>query len=215
MGAVAYCTDRDLYDYGLPRNAAASEGRLVGTISTSADTIELGSHGYTGGEAVTFRAEAGGSLPSPLVAGVTYYALPVDEWQFQVATTEGGAAIDLTTAGSNVVVVTESPREAAREWATAVLDDMLPAHVVPLEAPYPTIVRMTAAELANAKLGYSPDNKTLSDLLDAAQARLKRWASGVPVRGENAPEPANLCASSAVAVGVADTRGWRRFGGIA
>ncbi len=215
MGVVAYCDDSDLYLYGLPRGAAAAEGRLVGEVDTAADTIELNAHGFTGDEPIAFRAEAGGSLPSPLVAGTTYYAAPVDEWLFQVAASAGGAALNLTTAGANVVVITPLPREAAREWATAVIDDMLPAHLVPLSAPYPPIVRMTCAELANAKLGFSPAQKALTDIADAAQARLKRWASGVPIRGEDAPAPANLAAAGAVAVGAADTRGWRRWGGIA
>jgi len=211
---VAYCDDADLYLNGLPRGAAAAEGRLVAAVDTVANAFELNAHGFTGDEIVTFRAEAGGSLPSPLAAGVEYYAQPLNEWLFRVALTAGGAAVDLTAAGSNVVALTESPREAARDWATAVIDDMLPAHLVPLSAPYPPIVRMTCAELANAKLGYSPSEKALTDIADAAQARLRRWASGVPLRGADAPAPANLAASAAVSTGTADTRGWRRYGGI-
>lgn len=214
MGSVAYCDDADLYLYGLPRGAAAVEGRLVAEVDTTADTLELNAHDFTGDEVVTFRAEAGGSLPSPLAAGVEYYAQPVNEWLFGVAAVEGGSVIDLTTAGSRIVVLTESPREAARDWATAVIDDMLPAHLVPLSAPVPPIVRMTCAELAAGKLGYMAPDKSLTMLIDFAQKRLQRWATGVPLRGENAPAVANLAASAAVATSTADTRGWRRYGGI-
>ena len=211
---MAYCDDADLYLYGLPRGAAGVEGRLVGAVDTDADTIELNAHGFTGGEVVTFRPESDGTLPSPLAEGVEYYAIEHSEHRFQVSLTSGGAALNLTAAGSNTVVLAQSPREAAREWATALIDDSLPAHLVPLDAPYPPIVRMTCAELANAKLGYASENRALSTIEDMARKRLERWAKGVPLRGENAPDPANLSASASVAVGTSDTRGWRRYGGI-
>ena len=211
---MGYCEPADLHAFGLPRGVIPSPGRLAGSVSVATNSVELDGHGYDTGDQVQFRAEAGGSLPVPIVEGTTYYAVDIDDAHFQVAPSLGGAVIDLTTAGSRVIVISRLPREAAIEWASRVVDDMIPAAVVPLSAPYPPLVRMTTAELAVWKLGvFSGNNpKSLTEMIDFAQKRLARWAKGVPVRGVNAPAPANLSASAAAFV--TDSRGWSRYGGI-
>jgi hypothetical protein len=187
----------------------------VGGVSTSANTIELDGHGLVDDDVVTFRAESGGALPSPLVEGTSYFAAPVDEHRFQVAATAGGSVLDLTTAGSKTIAIVPSPVAAAIRWASRMIDDMLPAHLVPLTAPYPEVIRMTCAELAASKLLAlsGTASKTISEIADAARKRLERWGRGIPIRGDNAPPAANL-ACSAVAAPL-DTRGWRQYGGIA
>jgi len=215
FGGVGYCTPADLVLHGMPRGAATAPGRLVGAVSTAANTIELDGHDFMTGDEVSFRAEAGGVLPSPLVAGVTYFAIAVSDSLFSVAATAGGAALDLTTAGSRIVAFAPRPREAAIEWATRLIDDMLPAGSVPLTAPYPSIVTMTCAELAAWKLTRlaGTASKSLTEIADAARQRLARWARGVPIRGDNAPTPTGLaCSTPAVA---STARPWRSYGGIA
>lgn len=209
-----YCTASDVYQHGLPRGAAVCSGRLVATVSVTSSTLELDDHGLAAGDAVTLRAEAGGSLPAPLASGVLYYALPVDERHFRIAATQGGTAITLSTAGSRIVLVPPSPLPAAISWASRIIDDMLPAHVVPLSSPFPAIVVMTCAELAAGKqLALTGTaSKTIGELVDAARARLTRWGKGVPIRGEHAPRPANLSVSATAAP--VDARGWRTYGGI-
>lgn len=211
---MGFCEIADLYAYGLPRGAAPAVGRLAGSVSVAADTVELDAHGFVDGTPVRFRAEAGGSLPSPLAEGVTYFALPTDESHFRVAATADGAAIGLSTAGARVVVVTDSPRAAAIEFATALIEDMLPAHVLPLVAPYPPVVVMTCAELAAWKLLTlaGTETRTLAGVVEAAQKRLARWARGVPIRGTNAPQAAGLAAGAGAPA--TDSRGWRAFGGL-
>jgi hypothetical protein len=212
-----YCTTSDLYDFGLPRGGIPNPARLAADPPASASTnaIELDGHGFATDDPVSFRAEAGGSLPAPLVAGTIYYAIPLSEGYFSVAETAGGAAIDLTTAGSAVVVHTPLPVDAAIEFASALIDDMLPAHVVPLTAPYPPIVVMSCAELAAAKLAARSGaaSVSLTAMADAARKRLERWGQGIPLRGTNvsAQTPANL-AQSATAPAL-DVRGFRRWGG--
>jgi hypothetical protein len=177
----------------------------------------LDGHGFAEGAPVTVRAEAGGSLPSPLQAGVTYYVVPVGDDRISLSATAGGDAIDLTTVGENVLVIAPLPMAAAISYASALVDDMLPAHVVPLTAPFPPIVKATTAELAAAKLAAITGVKgaNLSEATDAAQKRLERWGKGIPIRGTNAPGAANLAANGAsLSAAFNDARGWQKFGGL-
>lgn len=211
---MGYCESRDLYDYGLPRGAVANPGRLLDSVNASSNACALDVHGFDADDLIQFRAEAGGVLPTGLTEGVTYFAKPIDDNHFQVAATAGGAAIDVTDAGENTLVIAPLPIAAAIEWASRVIDDMLPAHVVPLPAPYHSLIVSTCAELAAGKLasrgGYV--SKALSDIRDAAIKRLERWAKNVEIRGDNAPAPAQGAAVATVPYD--DSRGWNRFGGI-
>lgn len=207
------CDVSDLYAHGLPRGAVANPGRSVVSVDTTADTLAIADHGLAEGDPLTLRAEVGGSMPAGLTAGTTYYALPVTAGTFSVSATPGGAAVNITTAGARVVCVTPLPTEAAIEWASREIENLLPAHVVPLEAPVPDIIRMTCAELAAWKvlaiMGAAP--KALLEVYDGAQRRLARWARGVPVRGADVPAHAGLSMSAAPRE---DARGWGRYGGI-
>jgi hypothetical protein len=189
--------------------------RLAGTVSVPGNWIGIDGHGFATNDTVLFRAEAGGTLPAPLVDGQEYYAIRLTDGRFQVATAVNGAAVDLTTTGSRVLVIAPLPIASAIVWSSSVIDDMLPAHVVPLALPIPEIVKITAAELACGKLGTFTGAKsaTLTELVDSARKRLERWAKGVPVRGVNAPiAPANLAGSATVPH--LDARGWARYGGL-
>lgn len=211
---MGLCVTADLYSYGLPRGGTPNPGRLASTVSTSANTIALEEHGFDAGFPVRLRAEAGGSLPSPLAEGVEYYALPVDDGHFSLSAAPEGAAIDLTTTGARFVVIAPLPTEAAIEWATGVIYDMVPAHIVPMTAPYPPLIVATCAELAAGKLlalrGSS--SKSLGEMLQWAQKRLERWSKGVPVRGINQQRAANL--SVGTTLPYPDSRGWSRWGGL-
>lgn len=210
---TAYCAPSDLYSFGLPRGAVPNPGRLADETSASANTISLDVHGFVLNDPVSFRAEAGGTLPAPLAAGSTYYAIPVTDSTFSVAATEGGAVIDLTTAGTRVLVIAPLPIDASIAWASRIIDDMLPAHAVPLEEPIHELVRMTAAELAAHKLTTGKgSSKSLGEMVDAARKRLERWAQGIPLRGPDVPTATNL--ASAAAVPYVDSRGWSRYGGL-
>lgn len=211
----AYCSESDLYDYGMPRGAVPNQGRLVSSVDTSTDALALNMHGFSTGDPVQFRADGGGTLPTGLSASTTYYAIRVDESHFKVSATEGGGAVDLTTAGSRIVVFTELPIDSAIAWASSMIDDMCPAHVVPFEDPVPDIVRATCAELAAGKLAARSGSasQSLSEIVELAHKRLSRWAKHVPIRGPNAPQSASLAASSA-SKQLNDPKGWFKFGGI-
>jgi hypothetical protein len=184
-------------------------------VNAATDTCAQDVHGFAADDSLQFRAEAGGSLPGGLTEGVAYFAIPVDESHFKVAATAGGPAIDLTSGGENVLVFTPLPIAAAIDFGARAIDDMLPAHVVPLTAPYPTIIVATNAELAAGKLASRGGfvSKALTDILDGAKKRIERWAKNVEIRGDNAPAPAQGAAVATVPYD--DARGWNKFGGIA
>ena len=212
--ATHYCSASDLYDHGLPRGGVPNPGRLAGSVSTSTSAFELDGHGLDSGDQVSFRADAGGSLPSPLVTGQTYYALPVDDAHFRVESSVGAGAVTLNTTGARVLVVIPLPILGTIEWASRVIDDMLPAHVSPLSEPIPQIVRVTCAEIAAKKLAGArgADSLTLNAIVDAAHKRLERWAKGIPLRGPDVPARAGL--AGGVTADFGDRMGWRRYGGI-
>jgi hypothetical protein len=82
-----------LYDRDLSLSAVASVSTVNNTITTSA------AHGFVADDAVVFN---GTTLPAELTAGTIYYvrANALTSTVFELATTVGGAAIDLTTAGT-------------------------------------------------------------------------------------------------------------------
>lgn len=209
--ASQYCTVSDLSSYGLQPGALSNPARHVYSVTAGTDVITADNHGLSDGDEVTFRVDAvGGSLPSPLVAGDTYYVIRVTDSRFSVSSTPGGSAIDLTTAGENVLVASPINYIAAIEFGSEVINNSLPAHIVPIdESAIPTIVRMTCAELAIGKLmsKYGSAPATLSAAVDAAQKRIERWAKGVPVRGVNSPPRAQL--SRAATAPYVDAKGWR------
>lgn len=209
-----YCVQADLYSFGLPRGAMPNPARLAASVSVSLNAINLDQHGFALNDPITLRAEGGGSLPAPLLEATKYYVIPITDSAFSVAAAADGAAIDLTTTGARVLVIAQSPIAAAIRWASRVIDQSLPAHLVPLTAPIHELVVMTCAELAAAKaLGLSGGaSKSLADMTAATAARIEKWARGQPLRGDNRPPPANVATSASVPY--RDSRGWNKFGGI-
>ena len=62
--APQYCTEADLYDYGLPRGSLPNPGRIVAEVASGTEILTLDGHGFRDDSELLFRAEAGGSLPS-------------------------------------------------------------------------------------------------------------------------------------------------------
>lgn len=203
-----YCSRSDLYDFGLPRGAVPNPARLIENVAASSDVFTLDEHGFEDGDPVQFRAAPGGTIPSPLVEGTTYYAVRLDDTRFRVSATDGGSAVDLG-AGERVLVIAPLPIAKAITWASRVIDDMLPAHVVPIDVgSIPPLVRMSAAELAALKLTnrQGAGAVSLGTLATQVEQRLKRWAEGVPIRGPEEAPPANLAVRGTR--GYTDRRGW-------
>lgn len=203
---VAYATREDVYTYGLPRGSLGNPGRVCASALASTDTFTLDGHGFSDGKAILLRAEDGGALPSPIVAGTTYYAIRLTDSTFKVSATEGGAAVNLTTDGDLVVVSTALPFDEVLEFYSRFVDGFLPAHLVPLSAPYPVTVTQLVAKLAAKELlrisGQTSDSMTEIEV--GAKAQLERWAKGLRIRDARVTTSANL----AVARSGNGNRGW-------
>lgn len=221
---MPYCVEADVYSYGLPRGALRNPGRPADAARAIDDAIALDVHGFALNDQISFRPEAGGRLPMPLVQGVTYFAIPLSEGAFSVAATEDGAAIDLTTDGARIVVIAPLNFTAAIAFGAEIINDQLPAHCVPLVAPYPPIIVMTNAVLAGGKLMNGSASQSLLQIVDEANQRVARWAKGQPLRGTNTAKqvPAQVPQSSdgppspplQMTIGACDPVGWNRFGGL-
>lgn len=204
----AYCQIANVYEW-IPRGSISAQALLVAAVNATTNILTINGHGLALDDELTFRAEAGGSLPGGLVEGTTYYAIPLTDSTFQVATSAGGSAVNLTTAGENVVAVVELPWARWIASASAEIESTIPAHAVPLTAPYPEVVTSyTAGLVASKALAFCG---TTSASIDARLAlvrnELREWrAKGIPVRGAVVPTSANL-AVRATATAV-DSRGW-------
>lgn len=69
--------------------------------ATTADVITCPAHGLVAGDRVVFEAMEGFSLPTGLTEGTSYYVIAtgLTTDAFEVSTTLGGAAVDITASG--------------------------------------------------------------------------------------------------------------------
>lgn len=187
--ADEYCTDQDLYRHGLPRGALANGGRLVAAINTTSGIYTLDGHGFGDSSdrtPVTFAVEAGGTLQGGVSAGTTYYAEALTDATFKAyAAASGGSAMVPGTAGSLVVVVPVLDLSDIREGVSRLIDDYLPGLAVPLEAPYPAVIRKIASELCIARVyrGTGQNSEVARQIEVDAMAQLTRYRAGLRVRG--------------------------------
>ncbi len=207
---TAYATRRDVYRYGLARGTLGSQARIVASCIASTDILTLDGHGFETDDPVLVRAEDGGTLSAPLVAGTQYYAIRVTDTTFKLAATAGGAAINITTDGVGVIVSIPLPFDEVLEYYSRFVDAFLPAHTTPLTAPYPVTVVAIVAELAAKKLqllaGQASVSMTETEV--AAKAQLERWAKGLPLRDHAATTAPSNLAVATTAGRAADARGW-------
>lgn len=78
------------------------------TVDASADTLTALNHPYAAGDPVRLSV-SGGTLPTGLASGTDYYLRDVSGDTFKLAATSGGAAIDITTAGTGTMFLGEIP----------------------------------------------------------------------------------------------------------
>lgn len=196
---VAYATHGDLYRHGLPRGLIHEPARPIASVDAATNRLTLANHGYELDDPVQLVVEPGGALPAPLAAGTVYYARPIvdSDSLFELAATAGGAAINITDAGTGTFGIYTPLRaeiDAVLEVTSREVDDMLPAHLVPLEEPYPSAVVAAVCKITARKLlaTRGERSETLIEEAGFAVSNLQKWAKGIPLRDERATGPANL-----------------------
>lgn len=193
------------------RGSLTSSSRIVSSSSATTDTLELEGHGLETDDTLQLRAVEGGTLSAPLSATTTYYAIKVDDSRFKVAATAGGAAIDLTTSGVSMVLVVALPVDEVLEFYSRFVDGLLPAHAVPLTAPYPVTIVALVAELAAKRLQLiaGTSSESMKEIEIGAQAQLQRYAAGIPLRDSRATASTNKAIrDTAGSSTTGDARGW-------
>lgn len=208
MSNPSYATIADLAKFGFPRGLLANPAREIASIEATGNVLTLDSHGFGEDDVITFRAEDGGTLPSPLVAGTSYYAIPLTDSTFQVASSEGGSALDIASGGERVLVAasTVPMLEALLEQNSRLFDSYLPAHAVPLEEPYPTVAIACVAQLtaADALALMGQSSELIQARAEQTRKELSRLAKGIPLRDERATAPSNLATTATISA----SRGW-------
>ena len=68
-------------------------------VSTTAETITSAAHGLSNGDQITYKQVSSGQVMSPLSADTAYYVRDAATDTFKVASTPGGAALDITNDG--------------------------------------------------------------------------------------------------------------------
>lgn len=214
---AAYATRQDLYRYAPVRGSLTSNSREVSTSTASTDILELEGHGLETGDTCQVRAIAGGSLSSPLAAATTYYAIKVDDSRIKLATSSAnasaGTAINLTTDGVTMALVTPLPVDEVLEFYSRFVDGLLPAHAVPLDSPYPVTIVALVAELSAHRLQLIAGtvSESMKEMELAAVAQLQRYAQGIPLRDARVTSASTNLAVTSVAASATtglDARGW-------
>lgn len=198
---AAYATPEDVYLLAVPRGSLVQRARPVASVDHVANVLELEGHGCSSKTRVQVQVDLDGVPPGGLSTSTVYWALPVAQSSslLQLSLTEGGAPVDLLDAGVmpfGLFVPVTTMLEAALSAASRDVDTMLPAHAVPLAAPYPEQVVNYVAVFAGWATARALGQGDLADGLQALKdewtTKALRWARGIPLRNQLATSPTNL-----------------------
>lgn len=181
------CTRADV-TAELPIGGIITPGGVIASANATSDTLEYDGHGFETDTPVTVRVvdATDATLPSPLVDGTTYYAIRISNSRFKLSLTAGGAAIDLTTDGREIVVTREPDFDRAIAFYSSWAYGLLPAHAVPLEEPIdPLVVGVVARCAAAHVMNINGQHSELVEKAEiAGRAILERYAKGLPLRAQ-------------------------------
>lgn len=85
------------YAAAFPATSVSSFNFIDGDVNPGTETITENNHGMSNGQQVRLT-NSGGALPAGLSAGTTYYVVGVTANTFQLSTTLGGSAVNITGA---------------------------------------------------------------------------------------------------------------------
>lgn len=103
---------RAFLSYNTVQNVAWAPATHVVTGDATANTLTKTAHGLANGQKGRMT---GSALPAPLAADTDYWVVGAAANTFQLAATKGGAAIDLTTAGSGTITFNPVPDYVVEE----------------------------------------------------------------------------------------------------
>ena len=161
----------------------------VTAVDDVGNTFTVANHGLTTAEAITLDVlSAGGSLPSALTIGTTYYVIAIDANTIKVATSSGnasaGTAIPLVTAGAGTIDVVSAiqvegiePREAIEVTPTVTWGDVLSQSAG---------LACRSISKVEVKTEFVPTNMALAQITNALSVQ-----GGTAAPGQNLPS-ANL-----------------------
>ncbi len=212
MTADLYCTRADV-NRRLPIGSVVSAGGIGATADATTNVFEYDGHGLETDDSVILRVVEGGTLPAPLVAETTYYAIRLSNSTFKLAATAAGVAIDITTSSTDVVISREPSFDEHIEFYSRWADTFLPAHLVPLTGTIPAIVKGIVADLAAKRILNiaGQDSAVINSAELASKAMLERFSKGLPTRDVNVSTSANKAITSSLGT-TADPRGWAPSG---
>ncbi len=205
-----YCNRSDVVRR-LPPGALMSVAGLVASASADTNVVTYDGHGFETDDPVTVRASGpGGSLPTPLEEGTTYYVRRLSNSTFELAAAPAGVAILFLSDGVSVVVARDPDFDMWIEFYSRWADTSLPAHAVPLgvtEPVHPLVRGIVADMVAERMFNVSgqPTSEAMKSVEVASAAQLSRFAKGLPLRGAPAPTRTNLAIDIAP---TPDERGW-------
>jgi uncharacterized phiE125 gp8 family phage protein len=79
----------------------------VNAVEITANTLEVKDNPFVNGDKI-YASHSGGGIPAGLVENVPYYVVETAGEVFKVSLTQGGAAVDITSAGSGTVFLSKS-----------------------------------------------------------------------------------------------------------
>lgn len=205
---ASYASRADVYLLGVPEGTLVKPARALARVVAASDRFELEGHGFALDTPVQFGVGEFGALPGGLSLATVYYAKPVadSESLFQVAATEGGAAVAITSEGLDVTVFAPlgPTLDALLELYSRWFDGKAVGHLVPFEEPYPVQARhavavRTAAE-ASRKLRLGAQAAGVFASESFLLADIVGMVKGIPLRDSAATAGANLATGRSASI---------------
>jgi hypothetical protein len=202
-----YCSRADV-TARLPPGAITSPTGILASCLAASDILTYDGHGLETDDEVTVRAASAGTLSAPLAVSTVYYAIRLSNAAFKLAAAPGGAALNITSDGVEMIVTREPKFDDVIEFVSRWAETFLPAHLVPLTAPIHPLVRGVVADVSAKRIlnANGTDSAAVNAAELAGKAILERFAAGMPLRGGTAQTPTNLAIVSTAAA--TDPRGW-------
>ena len=134
--------------------ASLSRSFTTAAVDTAGDAIDITGHGFSNGD--TLLLTTNGTAPGGLTAGAEYYVVGASTDDFQLSTSIGGAAIDLTSGGGGAHALADQGWQVRTSQIDAdeiTVDITLPQGLVEFNDQGNKLARSVTVELEFAPTG--------------------------------------------------------------